>query len=71
MTQFMAIMTRFLDKVIVPWVIRYESWHDFDSCRVLFKCFSLFLKESFEEREKLGITKEVTLWLSVFVVRFS
>ena len=42
-----------------------QPWHDFDSTRSLFKCFSSFLRESFKRR-KIGKLKEVTLGLRVF-----
>jgi len=69
-----AGLTRFLDKVVVPWVVLLRRGAIFTGAArfcchcVLFKCFSSFFKEKRErfKREKLGKSKEITLGLRVF-----
>ena len=77
LTRFSTGVTRFLDKAVVPCVVRLKSWRNFSLAWrnfvclcVLYKCFYADFEVEFEEREN-WITNEVTLGLSVFVVRFS
>lgn len=76
-TQFLACWTCFEDKVGRTLGHTHQPCHDlanrdtfFDYACVLFKCFFADF-EGEALREKLDNTKEVTLGLSVFVVRFS
>ena len=77
MARFSIGDTQFLDKAVVPCVVSLKSWRNFSLAWCDFVCLCVLYKCSFadfevelEERET-WITKEVTLGLSVFVVRFS
>jgi len=71
-TQFLVCLTHFQDKIVRVLGRTHQSWHDFgnhDTILIVtghYLSVSVhFLRESFK-REKLGKSKEVTLWLRVF-----